>query len=352
VPNGPSLDTRIFFQERVMLIGRTSRAWIAAALALVATGAVAQSVNITSPASGSTVASPMRVTATASSTSAVTLVQIYLDGIKKYEIGGAKLDTSVSAASGAHRLTVQAYDSVGRVFKSSISVSVGTTSTGGGSQQPGTGTGTLISNIDQMTGWASCDRCAGANGAGPVTKYSMTQNIASPSLDGRGIEFKLMPVSSYNNALWWKQLGAQPGASHFVYDMYFYIKNPSASQALEFDVNQSLGGKRYIFGSECGMRAGGTWRIWDYNLHWQSTGIACAATAAFVWHHLTWELERVNGKTHFIAVTLDGVRHYVNRYYTPQPVSVNELNVAFQMDGINTPITYSVWVDKVSLRYW
>ncbi|HZQ92278.1 MAG TPA: Ig-like domain-containing protein [Terriglobales bacterium] len=320
----------------------------------MATGAVAQSVSITSPASGATVASPMRVTATASSTSAVTLMQIYLDGSKKFEVAGAKLDTSVSAATGIHRLTVQAYDSAGHIFKSTMSVAVGSTTSGGGSVQPpiGTGVGTLISNIDQMTGWASCDRCAGANGAGPVTRYSMTQNIASPSLDGRSVEFKLMPVSSYNNALWWKQLGAQSGASHFVYDLYFYLKNPSASQALEFDVNQSLGGKRYIFGSECGMRSGGTWRIWDYYLHWQSTGIACAAKTAFVWHHLTWELERVNGKTHFIAVTLDGVRHYVNKYYNPQPVSVNELNVAFQMDGIATPTTYSVWVDKVSLKYW
>jgi hypothetical protein len=31
---------------------------------------------------------------------------------------------------------------------------------------------------------------------------------------------------------------------------------------------------------------------------------------------------------------------------------VNELNVAFQMDGDSSMHAYSTWLDKVSLTYW
>ena len=159
----------------------------------------------------------------------------------------------------------------------------------------------------------------------------------------------------YANALWWKQLGGNPAAHHFVYDLYFYYNNASAPQALEFDMNQSLGGFRYVFGTECDFK--GTphnWRVWDYTLRWQSTGIPCTPTSANGWHNLKWEFERtLTGKTHFVAVTVDGVRTTVNRYYTPRPVgTTRELNVAVQLDG-NKPMTsYSAWVDQVKLSAW
>ena len=73
---------------------------------------------------------------------------------------------------------------------------------------------------------------------------------------------------------------------------------------------------------------------------------------AYAWHHLTWEFERVSGKVHFIAMTYDGVKHYVNKYQYPQPSSVNELNVAVQMDGDGYGTDFSLWADKISLRYW
>ena len=54
--------------------------------------------------------------------------------------------------------------------------------------------------------------------------------------------------------------------------------------------------------------------------------------AAYKWHHLTWEFKRTGHTLTYIAVTLDGVKHYVNRTYTAGASSVNELNVAFQED--------------------
>jgi hypothetical protein len=305
--------------------------------------ASAGTVTISSPAPGSTVSAPIHVVASATASSTVSPIQIYLDGNKVYQVTGSKLDTSISASAGAHHLTVQAYAN-GTSFKTSIDITVGTVSSGS--------TGSQYSNIDEMTGWQSCDSCAGANGTGPALVHTLTQNVSSPSMDGKSAKFSIFPTTSYANALWWHTLTPQPAARHLVYDVNFYITNPSASQALEFDVNQALNDKWYIFGTECTM---GTkvWKVWDYYKHWVDTGVSCAAITAYKWHHLTWEFERTSdNRTHFVSVTLDGVKSYVNRYYYPKPNSSPKLTVSFQMDGNKAGIDYSTWLDKVSLKYW
>ena len=212
---------------------------------------------------------------------------------------------------------------------------------------------TTYSSVDQMPGWQSCDRCAGPGGLGPLTSYSMKQGISSPSMDGRSAQFFLGGAAPYAAALWWKQLGANDSLKHFVYDLWFYIKTPSVAQALEFDVNQTVNGKMYIFGTQCNIKGTHTWDVWDYYKRWVSTGIACSAPSAYAWHHLIWEFERtLAGKAHFIAVTLDGKKTYVNRYQSPKPKSTRELNVAFQMDGNSSMTDYSVGLDKVTLKAW
>jgi hypothetical protein len=327
-------------------------------MACTAASALAATVTISSPGSGATVASPMKVAASATSSYPVTLMQIYLDGIKVYQISGASLSTSVSASTGQHRLTVQAYDSSGYIFKNTIYVTVGTTSTTT-STSTSTSTSTTTApagaityaNLEDGAGWSNCGACAGANGAGPVVPYSMT-TATSPSLDGSSANFWIGGTTPYGDALWWKQLGANSAVSHFQYDVYFYLKNSAAPQALEFDVNQTINGYQYIFGTQCNIRGDHAWDVWDYNQHWVSTGIACSAPTAYTWHHLTWQFERASGKMHFISVTLDGVTHYVNRYQTPKPKTTNELNVAFQMDGNSSMTNYNVWLDKVSLKAW
>jgi hypothetical protein len=74
--------------------------------------------------------------------------------------------------------------------------------------------------------------------------------------------------------------------------------------------------------------------------------------AAYKWHHLTWEFKRTATTLTYVALTLDGVKHYVNRTYTGRKSSVNELNVAFQMDNKANHIAYNTWLDNVKLTYW
>jgi phospholipase C len=91
-----------------------------------------QTVTICSPANGATVTSPVNVVAGTTDSHSVSVMQIYLDGVKVYQVASNQLNTNVTMTSGTHRLTVQAQDSTGAIFKSTINVTVGTSGGGGG----------------------------------------------------------------------------------------------------------------------------------------------------------------------------------------------------------------------------
>jgi len=316
-------------------------------------------VTVSSPAAGSTSGSPVHFVASATSANPVTAMRIYVDNVSVYLVSASKLDTLVTMSSGSHFVVVQAWDSTGAVFKAPLTLSVsGSSPTPTPTPTPVAAlpappsTAVVKSNIDQMTGWASCTVCAGANAAGPVAIYSMVENQASPSLDGASAKFSISGTTPYSDALWWKQLGAADTATHLKYDVAFYITNPGVAQALEFDNNQSNGVHKFIYGTQCNIK-GNHWDVWGNAAgNWISTGIACSAPTAFVWHHLTWEFQRTSTNVIFVGFTYDGMTHYVNRSYPARSSSVHEMNVAFQMDGDFAMHAYSTWLDKVTLTYW
>lgn len=311
-------------------------------------------ITISSPSDGATVSSPVQVTATASASSGISRTYIYVDYNVAYKTSGGKVSTSLSLSSGWHKLVVQSWDNNGNVHKNGIKVNVSGSSTSSSSSSTSiSSTAKNYYNIDQMSGWQSCDSCSGAGGAGASIPHYLSQYISSPSLDGKSAKFSVSGSSPYASALWWKQLGAYGSASHFVYDFYYYIKNPDASQALEFDANQSVNGRKYIFGTECNFKETHTWRVYDTPNHtWRDTGITCSKPTAYKWHHVTLEFSRSSGYVKFVSVTVDGSKHYFNRSYYSKSSSVNELNVAVQLDGNSSMTDYSLWVDKIKLSAW
>lgn len=319
-------------------------------LALIVATSVASfaGVTISEPTSGSNHTSSVHFYATASMSAGVNTMQIYDNGSLKYSVSGSKVDKYLTLSGGSHSVTIKAWDKNGNSSYAKVSFNV-TSST---STSTSTST-TTYSNIDHMTGWENCDACAGIGGAGSIVSYSMTQNINSPSIDGRSQQHWLGSGTPYSNALWWKQLGPNPNATHFIYDLYFYYTNSGAPQSLEFDVNQALNYKKYTFGTQCSIRGSKQWDVWDsYNKKWIHTGIACPAPPTYKWNHLVWEFQRVDGKAKFISVTLNGVKHYINKSYSPHSTSIKELDVAFQMDGNSSGQSYKVWIDKVTLKAW
>src|SRR3954447_13750966 len=83
------------------------------------------SVTICSPANGATVTSPVHVAADTNCQCTVRVMQVYLDGVKAYQVSGTSISTDLAIADGSHRLTVQAIDSTNATFKSSVNITVG-----------------------------------------------------------------------------------------------------------------------------------------------------------------------------------------------------------------------------------
>src|SRR5215469_15138304 len=120
---------------------------------------------------------------------------------------------------------------------------------------------TTISNIQQLSGW---ENCTGTCTNSPLAVFSMTQGVASPSLSGASAQFELLAgTQPFGSALWFKYLGSFDNATHFVYDLFFYVDNPSASQALEFNVSQSANGSWYNFATQCDLAGQQVWRVWE-----------------------------------------------------------------------------------------
>lgn len=109
------------FQEQR---GAEEDSFVAKVVALCALSTVNRSVTICSPASGSTVASPVRIIAGTTDVTPVKLTQVYLDGKKIYETGLSAINVGLPIPGGSHRLTVQGLDTASVFFKKSISINV------------------------------------------------------------------------------------------------------------------------------------------------------------------------------------------------------------------------------------
>jgi hypothetical protein len=226
---------------------------------------------------------------------------------------------------------------------------------------------TTFSKIEEMPGWSTCSSCAGANGSGPVASFSLKQGISVPSMDGKSIQFFLGGSTPYSNALYSKKLltsaSTASSKSHFIYDTYFYYKNASAVQGMEFNTSQYFGGKGFIFGVQCDVRSSGTWEISVPDgansslaqMHWSGTGIACPAPPTYKWNHLVLEYERTpDNKVHYISLTFNGVKKYVNKYYARRiaPSSWGGITTHYQLNGNSKQDDYYAWIDQYKVTMW
>ena len=132
--------------------------------------------------------------------------------------------------------------------------------------------------LETTSGWLSCTATMNghpcASGRGNATYSKGMSGV--PSLDGVSGMFSIGGPTPYSNALWWKPLTPVSWAAHFVYDVYFYVKNPNVVQALEFDVNQAVGRNWFVFGTECNYKDSHTWDVWDSSVEkWRPTSVPC-----------------------------------------------------------------------------
>lgn len=219
---------------------------------------------------------------------------------------------------------------------------------------------TTIPDIQKRDGWFNCSAktksgtpCA--SGEGEADAW-LAQSQATPSLSGSSAEFHIGGGTGYSNNLWWNQLQPDRSPSHFIYDFWVYLKDPERSQAMEFDVNQSFDGTRWVFGTECNFNGNGLWDVWDGSGdvgHWVPSKVGCSRFAPNSWNHIVWKFERNGTQVHYISVSINDVEYPVDIWLSAQSNwSWEELNVAVQLDGNFQQQPYEAWIDNMKLVYW
>jgi hypothetical protein len=305
-------------------------------------------LTISRPTDGSTVTSPATVVASASPKNPIFFMRVYVDDqLAVYFTFTNSINAQIFMSPGPHTLRVMAEDNQGYISAAILNITVS-------SQSQAT-----ISDIQTLPGWQSCSATfpagSGRDGqicaAGLGTAIStMTENQSTPSMDGKSAQFSMAGPTPYSNMLYFNAVAGGNSVSHFTYDLYFYIDNPNAAQALEFDINQTFGGNRWVWGSECNFNGSGKWDIWDDINGWKPTSIDCTPFPANTWIHLVWNVERVGNQVHYISLTVGDQTYNVDTYYSNQPDwTLEEIDVAFQMDGNYRQQPYNVWLDKVNL---
>ncbi len=186
----------------------------------------------------------------------------------------------------------------------------------------------------------------------------MSRYQGSPSMDGNSTKFWIGGTTPYSNALYWKRLSGDSTKiskwRNFLYETYFYYTNSYAVQALEFDVNQLTGGRRYIWGTQCNVRAGSRWDIWDNrNKRWVGTSNYCSAPPTYKWNKVILEMKRTSeNKLHYVSITINHSTHYLNKYYSPTSKDWTGLTMNFQLDGNSKMTDYAVWLDNFKVTAW
>jgi hypothetical protein len=215
--------------------------------------------------------------------------------------------------------------------------------------------------------WAICSSCS-SNGSN--VNWSRVAGVGSPSLTGKATKHSIGGTRPFSDILWNNHLiGAFssqgiPDTNHtlipklhnFVYDVYFYANNISASQALEFDINQFMGSsgrKGFIWGHECRIAGGHQWDIYD-NVHkkWIATGVPCNPKNN-AWNHLILTVQRTaSNQLLFKSITLNGHTATLNHIENPGYTTWNGVTINYQQDGNRAQTRYPIWLDKLNFIYW
>lgn len=174
-------------------------------------GCTAATVGVTvcSPISGSTVSSPVRFTAAATSTLPITAMRIYIDNVSAYLTNASSLDASLTVDAGTHNVVVQAWNSGGTVYKTALSITVGasvagcTASTDGVTVCSPAGGSTVASPV-QVT-------AAAKSSLGPITAMRIyVDNVSEYSVSASSIDTSLALASGSHNLVVqaWDSTGA------------------------------------------------------------------------------------------------------------------------------------------------
>jgi len=331
-------------------------------------------VNVSTPGNGSSVSSPVHFAATAisSCSKGVAAMGIYTAPYQlAFVVNGSSLNTNLNLNPGTYYATVQEWDNCGGATKTPITIKVGGADPP--ADPPQSGGGGVFSSLQADTaGWTgyallppSYSICGGCKSGGPNATWSWTPGITNPSSDGKSVKTTIGGKEAFSDILWNNHLIGDfssqglpdssrtlvPKLHNFTYDVWFYLSNNGAPQALEFDINQFVNGKSFIWGHECRVAGGHQWDTWSNpGQHWVPSGIACNPVTG--WNHLILKVQRTSGdQLLFQSITLNGITKNLNRTDSPTPRSWYGVTINYQIDGDRSQTPYAVYLDKLNFTW-
>ena len=316
-------------------------------------------VTVQSPISGTTLVSPLRFTATATSAHPITGFVVYANDQNVYKANNSSLNANVALGVGTYNMYIRAWDSTG-AYGTSLPFWL--------TVSPSTAPipplcCPRISGHSSFEQWVDpAATGAGAGGASDASSWPMYQDQTTPSLDGASAEF-VISGPPYADALHWYKLTVQNRATNYLWDFWTIDDASLTAQAIEFDAFTvvPIGGvkRKFMFGSQCNY-AGAVWDGWTENTSgggsWSQTYIYCPKFSPNSWHHVLWYLKRVGttvDQLQYVNLTVDGVTYDVKMLEPSQATDWNQvLGVQYQQDIGPSGTSFHQWIDKVKLTIW
>lgn len=200
--------------------------------------------------------------------------------------------------------------------------------------------------------WDCSTGCS--TGSGSVT------DVSSPSEDGDALKISYGSgnqayegLDAYDSA----SFGTDASALRYQVNYDFYFPSQAPIQALEFCMNNYVGGTRYQWAMQWEGKGTGApqWRLWgghDSGVKWESAGISASNITAGTWHTLTIDGNIINGQVHYLDFIIDGTSHSLTGYtFAPDASSGPGLVAAVQLDGDSSADPYQLYIDNAHF-YW
>jgi hypothetical protein len=214
---------------------------------------------------------------------------------------------------------------------------------------------TILDNLEEQI-FLTCGNCGNSGSTGTAAKFTVVKE-STLSRDGTAALFSVSAAGApYANGYWYQKRVGTVAASHFELEFDVLIPAASilASHAIEFEAQQVLSGNTYDYAWQGLLSGTKTWRYFDkVNRHWIDSKIPVNLSAD-VWHHIKAEYSRTtDNRTNYIALTVDGLKTPLNVSEAALvTTSKDYLSNAFQLDTNKLGTAYSVYMDKLTLKYW
>jgi hypothetical protein len=213
-------------------------------------------------------------------------------------------------------------------------------------------------DLDAATNW-EWNHDPGTPGS---SQGSTVYPVTGVSSDNVAREF-YMTYSAGGGEIYHVSFAKDLNATHFVYDAYVYVTNPSQLANLEMDMNDvTSDGLTIILGTQCSSYS----NSWEYTLisgggpHWHPSNIPCNPMkwSANAWHHIQIASHRDNsGIATYDWVNVDGQYSDFQNASGADTLSlgwaVGDLLINFQIDGLSKGSgSNTIYTDQLKVYRW